>query len=295
MLVNVNHNSRSNFFKDLMKYAWKNDNSMVQYFNKKDIEHYETKYKGIYYTHLNPSLTIDPCYSINSCFDHFETNIKVDKRNRKFNLILNTPVTKWYTYSFEELQKMSEFERNLARKPIKNLFHSFSNSVIVDNIEQFYSYFKFLNLLNKEYIACLTPIYKSEQPSTGGWRWHKWGPYLGNQKSIGTEYLYDEPNIDLIFVATVYEVNTLILETKFTEFFNIYLLENSLIFKNKENQLVAIIYNEKKDNISFLGANNVEDGLIYQYSSFYQNHLDQIIKDITNLYVKYLNTGIIQS
>lgn len=42
----------------------------------------------------------------------------------------------------------------------------------------------------------MTPIRKS---SYEGWRWHKWGEYVGEQDPQ-CEYLEDEPVIDLVYV-----------------------------------------------------------------------------------------------
>jgi hypothetical protein len=57
---------------------------------------------------------------------------------------------------------------------------------------------------DKEYIIVLTPIFKSSQSSTGGWRWHKWGEYIGVQNPQ-YEYIFDEENIDLVYVFEVKE------------------------------------------------------------------------------------------
>jgi hypothetical protein len=55
------------------------------------------------------------------------------------------------------------------------------------------------------YVISITPIEKKNQSSDGGWRWHKWGPYIGNGE-ITAEYLYDEPKIEKIYVYHIYEV-----------------------------------------------------------------------------------------
>lgn len=59
-------------------------------------------------------------------------------------------------------------------------------------------------LADRRFIVTLTPIRKAEQSPTDGWRWHKWGPYIGNQKPQ-TEYIYDEPEIEEVFVYHIYE------------------------------------------------------------------------------------------
>jgi len=58
---------------------------------------------------------------------------------------------------------------------------------------------------DKEFVVFVTPVRKSEQPETGGWRWHKWGPYIGNQKPQ-EEYLFNEPEIEEVFVYHIYEL-----------------------------------------------------------------------------------------
>lgn len=47
-------------------------------------------------------------------------------------------------------------------------------------------------------VLCLRPIVKKNQPADGGWRWHKWGPYIG-VKHPECEYIYDEGD-DINFV-----------------------------------------------------------------------------------------------
>jgi len=51
----------------------------------------------------------------------------------------------------------------------------------------------------EKYICLYTWIRKEDQPSEGGWRWCKWGEYIGKQKRQ-RDYLYDEPNIDAVIV-----------------------------------------------------------------------------------------------
>jgi hypothetical protein len=57
-----------------------------------------------------------------------------------------------------------------------------------------------------EYVIAVTPIVRAEQPAEGGWRWHKWGEYIGTRKPT-TEYLHDEPEIERVLVYHVYLVS----------------------------------------------------------------------------------------
>jgi len=55
------------------------------------------------------------------------------------------------------------------------------------------------------YVISLVKVAKKDQSPEGGWRWHKWGPYIGKQKPQ-CEYLYDEPSIDEVYCYHVYLV-----------------------------------------------------------------------------------------
>lgn len=85
------------------------------------------------------------------------------------------------------------------------------NYGVCDNASQALDYY---DSLCKEYedlmrdrlfLILLTPIIKDEQPEHGGWRWHKWGPYIGKFEPKH-EYLYDEEGIDYIYCFKILEV-----------------------------------------------------------------------------------------
>ena len=44
----------------------------------------------------------------------------------------------------------------------------------------------------------MTKVIKSQQPMHWGWRWHKWGDYIGTH-SPTTEFIYDEKDIDHVY------------------------------------------------------------------------------------------------
>lgn len=86
---------------------------------------------------------------------------------------------------------------------------------VCDNPEQLLNAYDFEKDERKLVIA-LTPIYKKDQPPKEGWRWHKWGPYIGNKRKMCNcnpkfsipvyEYLYDEPDVDLVYCFHIYEI-----------------------------------------------------------------------------------------
>lgn len=55
-----------------------------------------------------------------------------------------------------------------------------------------------------EFVVSFTRVAKSEEPPEYGWRWHKWGPYIGTQ-TPQCEYIYNEPEIDEVYCYHVFE------------------------------------------------------------------------------------------
>ena len=76
-----------------------------------------------------------------------------------------------------------------------------------DTIEQVKTKFKqwFEDpLLN--FCVAFTKVSKSTQPEDGGWRWSKWGPYIG-EKNPQFEYIYDEDDdIQEVFCYQIYHL-----------------------------------------------------------------------------------------
>lgn len=59
---------------------------------------------------------------------------------------------------------------------------------------------------DRKFIALLTKVQRdvSNKGRGGGWRWHKWGEYIGRHTPT-TEYLDDEPEIDFVYCYHIYE------------------------------------------------------------------------------------------
>ena len=83
---------------------------------------------------------------------------------------------------------------------------------VCDNFEQILEKYKALvEDTYRHYTIGLTEVKKSDQPDCGGWRWHKWGEYIGDHEPT-CEYLYDEPIIEKVFVYSI-----VLLEDKFSD------------------------------------------------------------------------------
>lgn len=57
---------------------------------------------------------------------------------------------------------------------------------------------------HRSFCVSFVQLKKADEPPEGGWRWHKWGPYIGEQDPQ-CEYLYDEPKIEEVWTYHVYE------------------------------------------------------------------------------------------
>lgn len=68
---------------------------------------------------------------------------------------------------------------------------------------------KYADLLNnpdKNYVIGLSTVKRENQSPEGGWRWHKWGEYIGTQNPQH-EYLYDDTHIDVVYCFHIYEID----------------------------------------------------------------------------------------
>lgn len=57
---------------------------------------------------------------------------------------------------------------------------------------------------SRRFVITVKEVRRELQHPEGGWRWHKWGAYIGT-KTPTCEYLYDEPEIESVFVYHIYE------------------------------------------------------------------------------------------
>lgn len=76
---------------------------------------------------------------------------------------------------------------------------------VCDNFNQIIDQFPDLLNSTSKYVIGLSKVKRAEQRSVGGWRWCKWGEYIGN-KEITAEYLYDEENIDQVYCFKIYRI-----------------------------------------------------------------------------------------
>lgn len=76
---------------------------------------------------------------------------------------------------------------------------------VCDDYTQILAKWPELDLDPRHFIISLSVMVKADQPAEGGWRWHKWGEYIGT-KDPQCEYLYNEPEIDQVTLFHILEL-----------------------------------------------------------------------------------------
>ncbi len=78
---------------------------------------------------------------------------------------------------------------------------------VCDDYTQVLARWPELDLDPRRFIISLSVMTKADQPAEGGWRWHKWGEYIGT-KNPKHEYLYDEQDIDQVTLFHILELKS---------------------------------------------------------------------------------------
>lgn len=77
---------------------------------------------------------------------------------------------------------------------------------VCDYPEQLIEKFPIIDTDPRPFVVSFTKVAKVEEESPGGWRWHKWGAYIGD-KDPQCEYIADEgPDITDVWCYHIYEV-----------------------------------------------------------------------------------------
>lgn len=79
---------------------------------------------------------------------------------------------------------------------------------VCDYPEQIAEKFPMLVSDPRRFIIVFREVHKEDQPERDGWRWHKWGAYIGDQKSEA-EYIADEPVVTLVYTFSILELHPL--------------------------------------------------------------------------------------
>ena len=78
---------------------------------------------------------------------------------------------------------------------------------LCDNYHQVLEHYKDSKFIssNEKWCLLLSPIFRKDQAEHGGFRYHKWGEYIGNQNPTHV-YLYDDKHIDMVISYHFYKM-----------------------------------------------------------------------------------------
>lgn len=79
---------------------------------------------------------------------------------------------------------------------------------VADSPAQLFNLPRFVELVrnsDRRFVVGMVRLLKSEMSPEGGWRWRKWGGYVGEQDPQ-MEYLHDEPVIEEVWTYHIYEL-----------------------------------------------------------------------------------------
>ena len=131
-------------------------------------------------------------------WDYTTTNIKKSKWKRERNL-------RKISYKTIADYKIDDDYETIVRKRRANKTYGVHMHGVCDNYQQILKMYDFiLNDPNEKFFISLTRV-RRDQETKGGWRWEKWGTYIGKQKPT-TEYIVDEPLIEEVFCYTIYRL-----------------------------------------------------------------------------------------
>lgn len=116
-----------------------------------------------------------------------------------------------FNFSHEEFE---EFKNGVPFGQAYNLFAPDYNKAqygVADSVEQIKEYFKDeIDDPNRKFFVSMTPVFQhlENKGKGGGWRWHKWGEYIG-KLNPQYEHLDDEefgPDFKYVICFHIYEV-----------------------------------------------------------------------------------------
>lgn len=105
------------------------------------------------------------------------------------------------THMLRDFEHYPEFEPGKTASKFEDYRGSYG---VCDSLEQLLEVYPELENSDRKFVVTMSEVIKANQPVRDGWRWHKWGNYIGSHE-IQCEYLYNEKDIESVWVYHIYE------------------------------------------------------------------------------------------
>jgi hypothetical protein len=112
---------------------------------------------------------------------------------------------KFNEYMANERIKSREMRKLYSQKYKKNWPGDIKYGVCDYPEQVFEKYPHFRDDDIKRIVTCVE-VRRENEVAVGGWRYHKWGKYIGKQRPQ-SEYLYHDTHIDAVWTFHIYEVD----------------------------------------------------------------------------------------
>lgn len=109
---------------------------------------------------------------------------------------------------YPEWPEMEEYfskARKLGYHPPR--LDAWSQYGVADNLHQIRRRYRHFWATERMFVLQVFMVCKDDEPKDGGWRWHKWGPYIGTQNPR-CEYIAHEPKIREVICFSFVEVKS---------------------------------------------------------------------------------------
>lgn len=132
----------------------------------------------------------------------YKTNVGKSKRNKGVyytDMGLAYTLGRWYGY---EVMRTSHGELDQLVNEGYTGKGKLRASGLADNEDQVLARFKHLENHKGKFVIEMHPVLRKNEPELHGFRFHKWGEYIGDF-DINREYLYDQKDMDVIYVFSI--------------------------------------------------------------------------------------------
>jgi hypothetical protein len=102
-----------------------------------------------------------------------------------------------WNFEFETSAKLEKYRLTLPDEDVPRYG-------VCDSIDQVLARIPKTLASDRKFLISMHLLKKADEKPRG-WRWHKWGEYIGTQNPR-CEYLYDEPDIEEVWTFCIYEV-----------------------------------------------------------------------------------------
>ena len=121
----------------------------------------------------------------------------------KYMMLLQQGVVQQGLFQLHDLERNKDWDDYPYFEKLDDITYRGSYGVC-DDLENLLKVYPELEADGRKFVVTMCKIDRGEEPDSGGWRWHKWGDYIGTQTPT-REYLSDEPLIERVYCYHIYE------------------------------------------------------------------------------------------